>query len=435
MKDKFYKVTLPDKKERTILVGVVLPGMSKNQETESLQELAALADTAGAAVVDTFIQDRKKINIATLIGKGMVNILSRVVVEKNIQTIIFDVDLSPVQMRNLENKINRKIIDRSGIILDIFSFRARSHEAKVQVELAQLEYYLPRLTRLWAHLTRQEAAIGTRGPGETQLESDRRLIRKRIAVLKKELKKVEIQRHNRRRRRKKVNKVALVGYTNVGKSSLMNSMADEHLFVENRLFATLDPTIRSVNVNNQEKVLLIDTVGFIRKLPHHLIAAFRSTLGEAGEAEVLLHVVDISHPQYDEQMATVNQILKDLNIIDKPTIIVFNKIDKLEDRRIFSELKSNFNRVVFTSALKNIGINKLKEEIADIFQQEQIEKEIVVPADQTKIISQIHEGATVLNKQYENSNVVIKLRATKPELNRIQSLIEDNNKDDTDNKG
>jgi len=298
-----------------------------------------------------------------------------------------------------------------------------------------LEYYLPRLTRLWAHLTRQEAAIGTRGPGETQLESDRRLIRKRIAVLKKELKKVEIQRHNRRRRRKKVNKVALVGYTNVGKSSLMNSMADEHLFVENRLFATLDPTIRSVNVNNQEKVLLIDTVGFIRKLPHHLIAAFRSTLGEAGEAEVLLHVVDISHPQYDEQMATVNQILKDLNIIDKPTIIVFNKIDKLEDRRIFSELKSNFNRVVFTSALKNIGINKLKEEIADIFQQEQIEKEIVVPADQTKIISQIHEGATVLNKQYENSNVVIKLRATKPELNRIQSLIEDNNKDDTDNKG
>ncbi|MEJ2628001.1 MAG: GTPase HflX [bacterium] len=435
MKDKLYKVTLPNKRERAILVGVVLPGMSKHQETESLQELAALADTAGAEVVDTFIQDRKKINIATLIGKGMVNLLSRVVVEKNIQTVIFDVDLSPVQMRNLENKINRKIIDRSGIILDIFSFRARSHEAKVQVELAQLEYYLPRLTRLWAHLTRQEAAIGTRGPGETQLESDRRLIRKRIAVLKKELKKVEIQRRNRRRRRKKVNKVALVGYTNVGKSSLMNSMADEHIFVENRLFATLDPTIRSVKVNNQEKVLLIDTVGFIRKLPHHLIAAFRSTLGEAGEAEVLLHVVDISHPQYDEQMATVNQILKDLNIIDKPTIIVFNKIDKLEDRRIFSELKSNFNRVVFTSALKNIGINKLKEEIADIFKQEQIEKEIVVPADQTKIISQIHEGATVLNKQYENSNVVIRVRATKPELNRILSLIEVNNKDDTDNKG
>lgn len=432
MKDKLYKVTPPNKKERAILVGAVLPGMSKHQETESMQELAALADTAGAEVVDSFIQERKKIDTATLIGKGLVNRLSRVVVEHNIQTVIFDEDLSPVQMRNLENKINRKIIDRSGIILDIFSFRARTHEAKVQVELAQLEYYLPRLTRLWTHLTRQEAAIGTRGPGETQLESDRRLIRRRIAVLKKELKKVETQRNNRRRRRKRVNKVALVGYTNVGKSSLMNSLADEELFVENRLFATLDPAIRSIFLDDHEKVLIIDTVGFIRKLPHHLIAAFRSTLGEAGEAEVLIHVVDISHRQYDEQMATVSQILKDLNITDKPIITVFNKVDKLKDRRILPELKNSFDRVVFTSAVKNIGINKLKEEIAEIFRQEQIEKEIVVTADRTRIISQIYEYATVLDKHYENGKAVVKIRATKPELNRILSMMNDINKTDAD---
>jgi len=255
MKDKFYTVSPPDKKERALLVGVVLPGMNKYQEKQSITELAALARTAGAEVIDTFIQDRKEINTATLIGKGMVNRLSRTVREKNIQTIIFDVDLSPVQMRNLENQINRKIIDRSGIILDIFSFRARTHEAKVQVELAQLEYFLPRLTRLWTHLTRQEAAIGTRGPGETQLEADRRIIRKGIATLKKELHKVEVQRKNRRKRREKIHKAALVGYTNVGKSSLMNALVDEHLLVENRLFATLDTTIRSVQIDPDQKIL------------------------------------------------------------------------------------------------------------------------------------------------------------------------------------
>ncbi len=425
MKDKLYKVTPVDKKERAILVGVVIPGITKYQESESLEELAALAETAGAEVVDVFIQDRKKINTVTLIGKGLVSRLARIVVEQNVQAVIFDVDLSPVQMRNLENQINRKIIDRSGIILDIFSLRARSHEAKVQVELAQLEYYLPRLTRLWTHLPRQEAAIGTRGPGETQLEVDRRIIRKRITALKNELKKVEMQRQIRRKRRKRVNKVALVGYTNVGKSSLMNIIANENLFVENRLFATLDSTIRSVFVSDDEKILLIDTVGFIRKLPHHLIAAFRSTLEEAKEADVLIHVADVSHNQYDEQMATVNQLLKELDIINKPTIIVFNKVDRLEDRKFLSELKNNFNRVVFTSAIKNIGINKLKREIRDIFRQEQIEKEIVVYANQTKIISQVYEFSTVINKHYENGKAVIKIRATKPELNRILSMLDD----------
>jgi len=424
MKDKLYTVTPPDRMERAILVGVVLPGMTKYREKESIVELAALADTAGAEVVDTFIQDRKKINTATLIGKGLVHRLSRFVVDENIQLVIFDVDLSPVQTRNLENQINRKIVDRSGIILDIFSLRARTHEAKVQVELAQLEYYLPRLTRLWTHLTRQEASIGTRGPGETQLEVDRRLIRKRITTLKKELQKVEIQRNNRRKRRKKINKVALVGYTNVGKSSLMNVIADENLFVENRLFATLDPTIRSVQLKDDQKILFIDTVGFIRKLPHNLVAAFRSTLQEAGEADVLIHVVDISHREYDEQMATVNQLLKDLKIIDRPTIIVFNKVDKLKDRKILTELKNNFKRVVFTSAVKNIGINKLKEEIIDIFREEQIEKEIVVEANQTKIISKVHDLATVINKDYKDGKAVIKIRATKPELNRILSMLE-----------
>ena len=257
---------------------MVLPGMTLHEEEASLDELVLLADTAGADVVDRILQNRRIVDPATFIGKGKVNQISKMAIELNAKLVIFDVDLSPVQIKNLEIEINRKIVDRSGLILDIFARRARSKEAQIQVELAQLEYFLPRLTKHWTHLSRQEGGIGTRGPGETQLEVDRRAIRKRIGHLKHELDRIERQRSVRRKRRHDFKKVALVGYTNVGKSSLLNVLSNAEVFVENRLFATLDATIREFPLESHRKVLLIDTVGFIRKLPHHLVASFHSTL-------------------------------------------------------------------------------------------------------------------------------------------------------------
>ena len=276
--------------------------MTRTQAMDSLDELALLADTAGAVVVDCVLQDKKMLDPATFIGKGKVHQLSKIVIEKDIAVVLFDEDLTPVQVKNLEKEIKRKIIDRSGLILDIFARRARTREAQTQVELAQLQYLLPRLTRQWTHLSRQEGGIGTRGPGETQLEVDRRMIRKKIDRLRVALGKIELQRGVRRKRRWDFIKIALVGYTNVGKSSLLNALADTEVFVEDRLFATLDATIRTVSLEAHQKILLIDTVGFIRKLPHHLVASFRSTLEETIEADILLHVVDLSHAHFEEQI-------------------------------------------------------------------------------------------------------------------------------------
>jgi GTP-binding protein HflX len=269
--------TQTHKEEKAILVGAVLRGMTKVHEMDSLDELAQLTDTAGAEVMETILQELADLNPATFIGSGKVQQIARRVDDLGANVVIFNSDLTPVQMKNLEKKINCKIIDRSGLILDIFARRARTREAQIQVELAQLEYYLPRLTRRWTHLSRQEAGIGTRGPGETQLEVDRRAIWKRIGHLKEELDKIERQRTLRRKRRYQYSKAALIGYTNVGKSSLLNALADAQVFVEDRLFATLDTTIRAVPLIGRNKVLLIDTVGFIRKLPLHLVASFRST--------------------------------------------------------------------------------------------------------------------------------------------------------------
>ena len=306
-------------KERAILVGVSRTG-DRWQAEDHLDELALLTDTAGGEVIDKIIQERDKIDPAYFIGRGKAEIISDKVKESQANLVIFDDDLSPAQARNLEGLTGIKVLDRSGLILDIFARRAKTREAKTQVELAQLNYLLPRLTRQWTHLSRQVGGIGTRGPGETQLEVDRRLVRQRISYLTKALEKIKKQRDIRRQGRNDSYKVALVGYTNAGKSTLLNTLTKADVFVEDRLFATLDPTIRRLKLDNLREVLLIDTVGFIRKLPHNLVASFMSTLEEAVVADLLLHVVDVTHPQFLEHIAVAKDVLHELKISKKPRL-------------------------------------------------------------------------------------------------------------------
>jgi len=430
-----FQISSQQEKERAVLVGVVLKGMTRHEEENSLEELAFLADTAGALVVDRVLQDRHVVDPATLIGAGKVHQISRKVIELEAKVVIFDVDLSPVQMKNLEREFNRKIVDRSGLILDIFARRARTREAQIQVELAQLQYRLPRLTRQWSHLSRQEGGIGTRGPGETQLEVDRRAVRRRIGYLKEELRRIELQRGVRRKRRQDFKKVALVGYTNVGKSSLLNVLADAEVFVENRLFATLDATIRAVSLQDYRKVLLIDTVGFIRKLPPHLVASFRSTLEETVEADVLLHVVDVSHPRFEEQIGSVLEVLRELGIGEKPMITVFNKVDLLDDRRILPSLKQRFHRAVFTSAVRGMGLKPLCREISELLKEEELEGEIRIPIRETKTIAAVYEIANVIGKEYEDGKAVIRFRATQKDVSRIHKMVERIGDDENTRRG
>ena len=319
--------------ERAVLVGVTLDGQSEGWRVEdSLAELALLAHTAGLEVVGQATQRLAAPNPATYIGKGKVEELAQLRRELGYDIALFDDELSPSQQRHLEDALEARVVDRTGLILDIFARRAQSHEGRIQVELAQYEYYLPRLTRLWTHLSRQAVGgVGLRGPGETQLESDRRRIRKRISDLRRELEQVRRHRHLYRTRRQGENIpiVALVGYTNAGKSTLLNALSGAGVFVEDKLFATLDPTTRRIALPNGQKVLLTDTVGFIQKLPTQLVAAFRATLEELTEADLLLHILDITHPNAAEQAETVSRVLGDLGLGDKPVLTALNKIDKI----------------------------------------------------------------------------------------------------------
>ena len=367
---------LLEAQEKAILVGIHRPFQPRWETEGYLDELALLADTAGAEVVGRIIQERRRIEPTTFIGKGKANFLANLVAQLGADLVIFDEDLSPVQVRNLENITQVKVIDRSGLILDIFARRAKSKEAKTQVELAQLRYLLPRLTRRWGHLSRQYGGIGTRGPGETQLEVDRRLVKKRISILVQDLQKIEKQRCLRRRGRHDVFKVALVGYTNSGKSTLLNALANTHVAVENRLFVTLDPTVRAVKLNAHQKILLIDTVGFIRKLPHHLVASFHSTLEEAIFADMLLMVVDISDHDFRDHIAVVRDVLSELGILDKPTLIVFNKVDRLTDPRVIVQVKSQYQPCMIVSAQRGIFLEDLKQEILRFLEERTVKNEM-----------------------------------------------------------
>lgn len=344
-------------REKAALVGVVVGSCDPFLTEDSLDELALLADTAGAKVVERFVQSRPRLDSSTFIGRGKV----KEIAAKNgrFDLVIFDDDLSPAQAAELEREIGKRVIDRSGLILDIFARRARTREARTQVEVAQLQYLLPRLTGQWHHLERQAGGIGLRGPGETQLETDRRIVRKRISRLHNELEKIEKQRQTQRKRRQNLFKVAIVGYTNAGKSTLLNALTESSVFVEDRLFATLDATVRTLKGPDSDRILLIDTVGFIRKLPHHLVASFRSTLEETILADLLLHVVDLSHPHYSDQIQQVKMTLDEMGLKDRPQWIIFNKIDQVQHSAEVGRVKSDYPEGMLISALKGIQIEEL----------------------------------------------------------------------------
>jgi GTP-binding protein HflX len=327
MRQKFYDTAV--KQERAVLVGVITQGETEEQTKEYLEELEFLVATAGAETVKIFTQKLQKPDRATFVGSGRLEDIKAYVTEEEIDMVVFDDELTPSQLRNIENELQVKILDRNNLILDIFAGRAQTAQAKSQVELAQLQYLLPRLTRLWTHLERQKGGIGMRGPGESQIETDRRLILNKIDLLKDKLKLIDKQNATQRKNRGQLIRVALVGYTNVGKSTIMNLISKSEVFAENKLFATLDTTVRKVVLENVP-FLLSDTVGFIRKLPHQLVECFKSTLDEVREADILIHVVDISHPHFEDQISTVHDTLKDIGAIDKKIITVFNKIDAFQ---------------------------------------------------------------------------------------------------------
>ena len=411
-------------KEKCILVGVPTRTNLKAEVDESLTELSLLADTAGAEVVGRITQDRDHPEPATFIGKGKVEELHQRLIEGVIPLVIFDDDLSPAQVRNLERLMECKVLDRSGLILDIFASRAKSSEAKTQVELAQLEYLLPRLTRQWTHLSKQFGGIGTKGPGETQIETDRRLIRTRISILKEKLDRIAKQRVTQRQGRTKHTRTALVGYTNVGKSTLLNLLSGSDVFVENRLFATLDPTTRLVPLDSSVSILMTDTVGFIRKLPHHLVASFKSTLEEITEADILLHVVDISSPYFEDQIRVVQETLEDLGAGEMPTLVVFNKIDLLHDRSILPSLSEKHPNCVFISAARGINILGLKESVAHMLEKEFLVEEIILPDSKQKIIAQLYDIGEVLERTYEAEKVKMKIRIHRRDKERFLQMVQ-----------
>ena len=386
--------------EKAILVGVITPASSRWDVEDSMNELEQLADTAGAIVSDRVTQSLSKINAATYVGRGKVDELKRLVSSRKSDLVIFDDDLSPVQIRNLEKALECKLLDRSALILDIFATRAKTAIAKTQVELAQLDYLRTRLTRQWTHLSRQKGGIGTKGPGETQIETDRRLIGDRMATLKERLDRIDRQRTTQRKGRNQYTRVSLVGYTNAGKSTLMNALADANVFAENRLFATLDATTRLVPLDTNKEALLSDTVGFIRKLPHKLFESFKSTLDEVRESDVLLHVVDVSHANFEDHIQVVRETLKELGALEKPTLLVFNKIDNVEETGIFAALRAEHENVAFVSAMRGIGLQDLKARLLDVIEEDFVERIVYLPVAEAKTIAHIHRVADVLSENY-----------------------------------
>ena len=368
------------KHETAVLVGVAVRGQKEATTKEYLDELAFLAETAGVKTLKRFTQNLENPHPKTFIGKGKMEDVLAYVQEHCVDIVIFDDELSPSQLRNIEGILEVKILDRSNLILDIFATRAQTAHARAQVELAQCQYMLPRLTRLWTHLDRQKGGgAGMRGPGETQIETDKRIITHKITLLKEKLKLIDKQKSTQRKQRTQMVRVALVGYTNVGKSTIMNMLSKSDVFAENKLFATLDTTIRKVVIQNLP-FLLTDTVGFIRKLPHHLLESFKSTLDEVRDADVLVHVVDISHPNFEDHVAVVNETLKDIAALDKPTIVIFNKIDaftyvKKDEDDLLPSTRENYSLedlkkmwmsnveypTVYISAVKKINTDELKD--------------------------------------------------------------------------
>ena len=381
-KNKIYDTAI--KPETAVLVSVITPGVSDETATEYLEELEFLVSTAGGITKGIFTQKLTSPDRATFVGSGKLDEIKEFIQAEEIDIVVFDDELSPSQLRNVEKFFNVKILDRSNLILDIFAKHAKTAQAKTQVELAQLQYLLPRLTRMWTHLERQRGGIGMRGPGETQIESDRRMILNKISQLKDRLGSIDRQSETQRKNRGDLIRVALVGYTNVGKSTIMNLISKSDVLIENKLFATLDTTVRKVVIDNLP-FLLSDTVGFIRKLPHHLVECFKSTLDEVREADVLIHVVDISHPYFEDHIVAVNETLRDIGAADKPTITVFNKIDAYSEPTETTEseldvpvaqltlkefknswMAKNADPAVFISATDRMNVEEFRKILYDI---------------------------------------------------------------------
>ena len=412
------RVDLSVRQKRAILVAVVLPGAQRELD-DPLDELRGLAKTAGVKVVGTLIQNRQWPDAGTYLGKGKVEELKLLASGENVDTVIFDNNLSPGQTRNLEKELEKEIVDRSELILAIFATHARSHESKLQVELAQLLYMRPRLKRLWTHLERNEGAIGSRGPGEQQLETDRRLIDSRVTELRARLKEVEKRRERQVSQRHDHLTVSLVGYTNAGKSTLMNALTGADVFVADQLFATLDTRTRTWNVPHLGQVLLSDTVGFIRDLPHNLVASFRSTLEEARHADLLLHVVDASSPSAEQQIATVNKVLKEIGIDSARAVLVLNKIDAVQDRSLVDVLRVSHDPAVSVSAHEGTGLEQLARIAGERLGDGYVETTLETNVANGRLLSYLAAHAEVVKQDYVDSRVTLHCRIPRRFLNSL----------------
>ena len=389
-------------------------GRARANLREHLEELERLADTAGAVIVGEVTQQLDRPNPATYLGAGKIEELRQKVVDTQASIIVFDDELSPSQSKNIEDAIGQRVVDRAELILDIFATRARSAEAKMQVELAQLEYMLPRLTRMWTHLEKFRGGIGVRGPGETQLETDRRLINQRIKVIRDKLKEFRKSRAVQRGGRRSEFRASLVGYTNAGKSSVLRALAnDGNVFVEDRLFATLDPLTREVDLGENSRALVTDTVGFIRKLPHHLVASFRATLEEAKEADLLLHVIDASHPSWEEQREVVEGVLADLELQEQQQLLVFNKMDLLDEHTglaLQERIATSGQEAVFISTMQEHGVDPLKRALQTHMRARRPLAEIHLSHSDGKLLSEIHEYGEVLDQRTVGEHLVLRAR-------------------------
>lgn len=391
-----------------------LPSRPWVNEADPCDEIRGLVETAGAEIVGQLTQKRHDIHLGTYIGSGKVSELKQLVESSDADVVVFDNDLSPGQARNLEKALGVKVLDRSEVILDIFAGRARTLESRLQVELAQLEYALPRLKNMWTHLSRQKGGgIGLRGPGETQLEVDRRLAGKRISDLKQKLADVQGRKEREVLSRQEEHTVSLVGYTNAGKSQLMNRLTGAGVYVQNQLFSTLDTRTRQWHIRDFGRVLLSDTVGFIRDLPHHLVASFKATLEEARRARLLLHVVDASNPQAERHVEAVNQVLEELGCGDRPSLLVLNKIDKLEDRSSLLILQNHHPRAIAVSGLTGEGISELTAAVVELLAAEDAPAEVVLDAGNGKVLAYLNAHADIFRQEYRGNEVYIACKMPK----------------------
>jgi GTP-binding protein HflX len=399
----------PERLEKAILAGVLLPDGDFNPD-DPLDEIRGLARTAGLVVAGSLLQKRVQPDIATYIGSGKVEELKELVQAHEADLVVFDNDLGPAQVRNLEKALGVKVIDRTEVILDIFATRAQTHEAHLQVELAQLEYALPRLKRMWTHLSRYKAGVGMRGPGEKQLEEDRRLAMIRIRDLKEKLGKIQARKEREVAGRGDVPTVSLVGYTNAGKSTLMNALTKADVLVADKLFATLDTRTRRWQFRGGGHVLLSDTVGFIRNLPHALVASFKATLEEARQADLLLHVVDASSPEAEKQIGAVNAVLDELGLADHPTLLVLNKVDKVPDRSFLDVLKAHHDESIAISASGRLGLERLEQAVREILHEQALDAEVETGVANGRVLAYLAQHAQIRDEHYDDDRVSLRCR-------------------------